>query len=60
MIKETTIKEQLLHLGLSKGKLKGEGSTGNEYLIRAKKGKRQRMLVLQMKNIHRYMEENAK
>lgn len=57
MSKEATIKEQLLHLGLSKGKLKGEGSTGNEYLIRAKKGKRQRMLVLRMNAVQKYMEE---
>ena len=57
MSKEATIKEQLLHLGLSKGKLKGKGSTGNEYLIRAKKGKRQRMLVLRMNAVQKYMEE---
>ena len=57
LTKESTVKERLLQQGLSKGKLKGEGSTGNEYLIRAKKGKRQRMLVLRMNAVLKYMEE---
>lgn len=57
LTKESTVKERLLQQGLSKGKLKGEGSTGNEYLIRAKKGKRQRMLVLRMNAVQKYMEE---
>lgn len=59
MTKETTLKERLLQLGLSKGKRKNQGAANNEYLVRAKKGKRTRMLVLQMENVHHYMEENA-
>ena len=44
--KEQTIKEELLRRGVSEGTLMPKGSVGNEYLKRAKKGSRRRMLVL--------------
>ena len=58
LTKESTIKERLLQLGLSKGRLKGQHGSGNEFLVRAKKGKRQRMLVLQMEAVQNYMKEH--
>lgn len=57
MTKESTIKERLLQRGLSRGRLKGQQGSGNEYLVRAKKGRRQRMLVLRMNAVQKYMEE---
>lgn len=47
-------------MGLSKGKLRSLGATNNEYLVRAKKGQRTRMLVLQMDAVHRFMKEEVK
>lgn len=60
LTKESTIKERLLQQGLSKGRLKEQQGSGNEYLVRAKKGRRQRMLVLQMGEVHRFMREEEK
>ena len=60
MTKESTVKERLLQMGLSKGKLRSLGATNNEYLVRAKKGQRTRMLVLQMDAVHRFMKEEVK
>lgn len=47
-VKEQTIKEELLRRGISEGTLMPKGSVGNEYLKRAKKGSRRRMLVLRI------------
>lgn len=58
MTKESTIKERLLQLGLSCGRLKGQQGSGNEYLVRAKKGRRQRMLVLRMEAVQNYIKEH--
>ena len=60
LTKESTVKERLLQMGLSKGKLRSLGATNNEYLVRAKKGQRTRMLVLQMDAVHRFMKEEVK
>lgn len=47
-VKEQTVKEELLRRGISEGNLMPKGSVGNEYLRRAKKGSRRRMLVLRV------------
>lgn len=47
-VKEQTVKEELLRRGISEGTLMPKGSVGNEYLKRAKKGSRRRMLVLRI------------
>ena len=49
-----TIKEELLRRGISWGTLAKDGKSGNEYLIRAKKGTRKRMLVLDMDKIEQF------
>ena len=48
LVKEQTLKEELLRRGVSEGTLMPKGSVGNEYLKRAKKGSRRRMLVLRL------------
>ena len=53
--KSATIKERLLTLGLSKGHLAKKGQGGNQYLVRAKKGARKRMLVLIISAIKQYL-----
>lgn len=53
-IKEQTIKEELLRRGISEGVLKSKGEIGNEYLKRAKKGSRRRMLVLRMEELEKF------
>lgn len=47
-IKAQTLKEELLRRGVSEGTLMPKGTVGNEYLKRAKKGSRRRMLVLRV------------
>jgi|GEM_PF-1330564 len=46
LVKQQTIKEILLKAGISKGRQAGDDQAGNEYLCRARKGARKRMLVL--------------
>lgn len=58
LTKESTVKERLLQQGLSKGKCKAHGAASNEYLVRAKKGQRARMLVLRMDAVQNYMKEH--
>lgn len=58
LTKESTVKERLLQQGLSKGKCKAQGAASNEYLVRAKKGQRARMLVLRMDAVQNYMKEH--
>lgn len=53
-VKEQTIKEELLRRGISEGVLKSKGEIGNEYLKRAKKGSRRRMLVLRMEMLEKF------
>ena len=55
--KPNTIKEELLIKGISVGKLV-EGSAGSEYLCRAKKGSRKRMLVLKKDMIEKILNES--
>lgn len=55
LVREQTLKEELLRRGVSEGTLMPQGSVGNEYLKRAKKGSRRRMLVLRsaaLENFH--------
>ena len=53
-VKEQTVKEELLRRGISEGTLMPKGSVGNEYLRRAKKGSRRRMLVLRMAMLEKF------
>ena len=56
--KAQTVKEELLREGISVGKLVQKGEVGAEYLCRAKKGSRKRMLVLKMDEVERILNEN--
>lgn len=58
--KATTIKEKLLEAGLSKGHLAPAGKSGNQYLLRAKKGERKRMLVLFIGRVKEVLVEEVK
>ena len=53
-VKEQTVKEELLRRGISEGTLMPKGNVGNEYLKRAKKGSRRRMLVLHMEMLEKF------
>ena len=53
-VKEQTVKEELLRRGISEGTLMPKGSVGNEYLKRAKKGSRRRMLVLRVTELQKF------
>lgn len=53
-VKAETLKENLLRRGISEGTLAPKGSVGNEYLKRAKKGSRKRMLVLRLEELARF------
>lgn len=53
-VKEQTVKEELLRRGISEGTLMPKGNVGNEYLKRAKKGSRRRMLVLRMEMLEKF------
>ena len=46
LVKQQTIKDILLKAGISRGRQAGDDQAGNEYLCRARKGSRKRMLVL--------------
>ena len=53
-----TIKEILLHKGLSEGKLMPEGQGGSEYLRKSKKPPRKWFLVLKMDAVEKFLDEN--
>ena len=53
-VKAETLKESLLRRGISEGTLAPKGYVGNEYLKRAKKGSRKRMLVLRLEELTRF------
>ena len=53
-VKSETLKNSLLRRGISEGVLAPKGSVGNEYLKRAKKGSRKRMLVLRLEELARF------
>jgi len=56
LVRPNSIKQLLLKNGISDGKRMPEGKSGNEYLRRAKKGARKRMLVLQQIVVEKLME----
>ena len=57
--KEQTIKELLVRKGIAEGKL-SDGKGGNEFLVKAKKGTRKRMLVLNVEKVNEILEgENS-
>jgi len=58
LVKGDTIKEELLRRKISVGKLKSEGAVKNEYLKKAKKAPRQRMLVLNLEAVKKVLNEN--
>lgn len=53
-----TIKEILLHKGLSDGKLMPEGQGSSEYLKKSKKPPRKWFLVLKMDAVEKFLDEN--
>lgn len=53
-VKSETLKNSLLRRGISEGVLAPKGSVGNEYLKRAKKGSRKRMLVLRLEELAKF------
>ena len=53
-VKADTLKENLLRRGIFEGTLAPKGSVGNEYLKRAKRGSRKRMLVLHLEELARF------
>ena len=55
IVKEQTIKELLVRKGISEGKL-SNGKGGNEFLVKAKKGTRKRMLVLNINKVNEILE----
>ena len=57
-MKGDTIKEELLRRKISVGKLKSEGAEKNEYLKKAKKAPRQRMLVLNFEAVKKILNDN--
>ena len=58
LVKGDTIKEELLRRKISVGKLKSEGAEKNEYLKKAKKAPRQRMLVLNFEAVKKILNDN--
>ena len=59
MTKMQTIKELLLKKGISDGKKMPDGEAGNEYLRRARKGSRKRMLVLHQDVVEELLKEEG-
>ena len=59
MTKMQTIKELLLRKGISDGKKMPDGEAGNEYLRRARKGSRKRMLVLHQDVVENLLKEEV-
>ena len=53
-----TIKELLLHKGISDGKLMSDGNKGNEYLRKSRKNPRKWFLVLKIDVVEKILDEN--